>query len=299
MEKKVFGVNEIVFREGDLGTCFYRIESGIAGVYLNYGEENQRKLTDMRPGQYIGEMAIIEARMIRSTTIVAEDELHLLEIPGDELNKYFKEEPENILVLMKQLSGRIRTLTEEYDEVTAFLQEKQDKNEQKKPGFFEKLMKYVELSNIAKKYPKQPAKAAASEEEGFAGNGKPSLPYEVYNAGEIIFREGEDGDCMYAIHGGSVDVYTNYHTPLEKKLTTLYTNAFFGEMGMIDREPRSATIVVAENDTILERIGPDDMQKLFEENPLEVELIMRHLSKRLRKLTEDYDAACEEAAKTE
>lgn len=297
MEKKVFGVNEVVFREGDLGTCFYRIESGTAGVYLNYGEENQRKLTDMKPGQYIGEMAIIESRLIRSTTIVAEEELHLTEIPGNDLNKFFKEEPETILAIMKQLSGRIRSLTEEYDEVTAFLQEKQDKEAQKKPGFLERLMKYIEQSKIAKKYPRQPLEEEA--EEGFAGKGEPSLPIQAYNEGEIVFREGDPGDCMYAVHGGSVEVYTNYHTPLEKKLTTLYANSFFGEMGMIDQETRSATIVVAEDDTVLERIGPDDLQKLFEENPLEVNLIMRHLSKRLRKLTEDYEEACEEAARTE
>ena len=297
MEKKVFGINEVVFREGDLGNSFYRIESGTAGVYLNYGEENQRKLTDMKPGQYIGEMAIIESRLIRSTTIVAEEELHLIEIPGNELNKFFKEEPETILAIMKQLSGRIRSLTEEYDEVTAFLQEKQDKEAQKKPGFLERLMKYIEQSKIAKKYPRQPLEGEA--EEDFAGKGEPALPVQAYNEGDIIFREGDPGDCMYAVHGGSVEVYTNYHTPLEKKLTTLYANSFFGEMGMIDQETRSATIVVAEDDTVLERIGPDDLQKLFEENPLEVNLILRHLSKRLRKLTEDYENACEEAARTE
>lgn len=297
MEKRVFCVNEVVFREGDLGNTFYRIESGVAGVYLNYGEENQRKLTEMKPGQYFGEMAIIEDRLIRSATIVAEEELHVIEIPGSELIKYFRNEPETILALMKQLSGRIRTLTEEYDEVTAFLQEKKEENARKKPGFFERLMKYIEVSKIAKKYPRQPIVEA--EEAGFAGKGEPALPYEVYSEGELVFREGEAGDCMYAIHGGSVEVYTNYHTPLEKKLTTLYSNAFFGEMGMIDQEPRSATIVVAEDNTLLERIGPDDLQKLFEANPLEVNLIMRHLSKRLRKLTDDYEAACEEAAENE
>jgi len=88
VEKRVFSENEVVFREGDLGRSFYRIESGIAGVYLCYGEKDQRKLTEMKPGQYFGEMAIIEARP-RSTTIVAEKELHVLEIQENELNKFF------------------------------------------------------------------------------------------------------------------------------------------------------------------------------------------------------------------
>ena len=298
MEKRVFSENEVVFREGDLGRSFYRIESGTAGVYLCYGEKDQRKLTEMKPGQYFGEMAIIEARP-RSTTIVAEKELHVLEIQENELNKFFTEEPETILALMKQLSGRIRTLTEEYDEVTAFLKEKQDAGTRKKPGFLDRLMKYVEASRIAKRYPRTPVPEEADAQEGFAGTGMTCLPIQNYNEGEIIFREGDDANCMYAVHGGAVDIFTNYDNPLEKKLTTLYANSFFGEMGMIDQEPRSATAVVAEDNTILERIRPDDLETLFRSNTREVDMIMQHLSKRLRRLTEDYEAACEEAAKTE
>lgn len=298
VEKRVFSENEVVFREGDLGRSFYRIESGIAGVYLCYGEQGQRKLTEMKPGQYFGEMGIIEARP-RSTTIVAEQELHVLEIQENELNRFFKEEPETILVLMKQLSGRIRTLTGEYDEVTAFLKEKQDTDARKKPGFLDKMKKYIEAGRIAKKYPAAPAAENEDQREGFAGKGTACLPIQNYKRREIIFREGDSANCMYAVHGGAVDIFTNYGTPAEKKLTTLYDNSFFGEMGMIDQEPRSATAVVAEDNTILERIGADDLETLFRSNPREVDMIIRHLSKRLRRLTEDYEAACEEAAKAE
>ena len=150
MKRRVFNSQEVVFREGDYGTCFYRIESGTAGVWLHYGEEDQRKLTEMKAGQYFGEMAIIES-WPRSTTIVAEEELHVLEIQEDELNSYFAVEPDKILAIMKQLSGRIRTLTEEYDEVTAFLKEKKDADAPKKQGFLDKLKKYIEISKSNRK----------------------------------------------------------------------------------------------------------------------------------------------------
>lgn len=298
MKRRVFNTNEVVFREGDHGTCFYRIDSGTAGVYLHYGEADQRRLTEMKPGQYFGEMAIIESSP-RSTTIVAEEELHVLEIPENELNSYFAVEPDKILAIMKQLSGRIRTLTEEYDEVTAFLKEKQDAEAPKKEGFLDKLMKYLEISKLAKRNPRTPAADDDADEKRVFRNDSSPLPISAYAEGSVIFREGDAGDCMYAIHGGSVGIYTNYGNALEKQLTRLYSGTFFGEMGMIDQEPRSATAVVAEDETILERIGPDDLEKLFETNPMEVDMIMRHLSKRLRRLTADYAAACEEAAKTE
>ena len=100
---------------------------------------------------------------------------------------------------------------------------------------------------------------------------------------------------MFAVHGGAVGIYTNYGTALEKKLTTLYANTFFGEMGMLDLEPRSATAVAEEDGTIIEVIRPEDLEELFKSNPIEVDMILCHLSNRLRRLTKDYVAACEEA----
>ena len=61
MNTKVFGKNEVIFREGEFGNTFYEIKEGTAGIYLHYGQADQRKLADMKPGQYFGEMAIIEA----------------------------------------------------------------------------------------------------------------------------------------------------------------------------------------------------------------------------------------------
>ena len=51
-----------------------------------------------------------------------------------------------------------------------------------------------------------------------------------YKKGEIIFREGDPGNCMYDIFWGRVGVYTGYGTPQEKKLAELKTEDFFGEM---------------------------------------------------------------------
>ena len=283
----------MVFREGEYGTSFYLIESGTAVAFLHYGEENQRRLSEMKTGQYFGEMAVIEA-WPRSATVVAEGELQVTEIPEAGLNQYFKEAPERILAIMKQLSARIRTLTEEYDEVTAFLQDRQTGEAQKKSGFTDRLKKYLEASRVFGKYFGTTDRDAVVASAGSLDNSP--LPIRVCHRGQLIFREGDEARTMFAVHGGAVGIYTNYGTALEKKLTTLYANSFFGEMGMIDQEPRSATAVVEEDGTILESIGPEDLQKLFEVNPLEVDMMMRHLSGRLRRLTLDYARACGEAA---
>ena len=293
MNERVFTKGQIVFREGDSGESFFHITEGKAGVYLHYGEADERKLNEMLPGQYIGEMAVINA-WPRSATVVAEEELKAIEIGEKELNDYFRQYPDKILSIMKQIGGRIRTLTEEYDEVTAFLKEKQDATAPKSSGFLAKMKKYREISEAARK-----AKIRSAEEkiqpQDFTKRGTGLLPVVQYYKGTIIFRQGEIGNYMYAVQSGHVGIYTNYGTSLEKKLTDLYADSFFGEMSLIDMEPRSATAVAEEDNTTVEIIRPEDLEKLFESNPVEVDMILSHLSSRLRSLTLDYVKACDAA----
>ena len=140
MNEKFFNKGEVVFREGEIGKSFFQITKGTAGVYVRYGEADQRKLTDMKEGQFFGEMAVADA-WSRSTTIIAEEPLYVLEIDGGMLDTYFREQPDKILALMKQLGRRIRELTAEYDEVCAFIREKQEAGAEKKEGFLARLKK--------------------------------------------------------------------------------------------------------------------------------------------------------------
>ena len=56
----------------------------------------------------------------------------------------------------------------------------------------------------------------------------------TFKKGEVIFKQGDLSDCMYDILWGEVGIYADYGTPEEKLLTTLETERFFGEMGMIE-----------------------------------------------------------------
>ena len=294
MNEKIFSKNEVVFREGEQGTCFYQITKGTAGVYLHYGQEDQRKLTDMKPGQYFGEMAIIDA-WPRSATVVAEEELHAIELTENDLTSYFDEDPGRIMALMNQLGDRLRQLTDEYDEVKAFIREKQNAGAEKKEGFLARLRHYREMSVLGRKLVGCTAEDILCMESAEKGAGA-VLPVKSFSKGQIIFREGDEGVYMYQIHGGSVGIYTKYGQPGETKLTELFTNAFFGEMGLVAKQARSATAVVEEDDTVLECIREEDLQALFKANPMKMDMILRHLSNRLRRLTVDYVQACTDAA---
>ncbi|MDZ4744103.1 MAG: ATP-binding protein [Verrucomicrobiota bacterium] len=58
---------------------------------------------------------------------------------------------------------------------------------------------------------------------------------------EIIFREGDKGDCLYLIEDGQVKITKNTTGSSEQVLSVLQPNDFFGEMAVLDQKPRSAT----------------------------------------------------------
>lgn len=293
MKEKVFDRGEVIFRAGDTGESFFRVLEGTAGVYLRYGEENQQKLTDVTAGQFFGEMAVLDA-WPRSTTVVAEDTLRVIEIGDGELDDCFMEKPEMIQALMCQLARRISELTVEYDEVNEVIREKKAANEEDE-GLIARLKKIVDMNRLAR------ANAAVTEEEkirkmSFLDSGKDSSRVLAFKSGQIIFREGDAGSMMYAVYGGSVGIYINYCMPEEKKIATLTPDTFFGEMGLLLDEPRSATAVVEADNTLLECIRKEDLEVMLRENPIKAYMIVSHLTHRLRQLTRDYVKACAAAA---
>ncbi|MBQ3132407.1 MAG: cyclic nucleotide-binding domain-containing protein [Clostridia bacterium] len=116
--------------------------------------------------------------------------------------------------------------------------------------------------------------------------------YRTYKKGEIIFRQGDPADCMYDIRWGSVGIYLNYGTAQEKMLAQLRGNEIFGEMGLVDEVPRSATAVAMEMDTRAEVVTRETFSGYLEERPERVIAVMQSMSKRIRTLTEDYLDAC-------
>ena len=97
---------------------------------------------------------------------------------------------------------------------------------------------------------------------------------------------------MFDIRRGKVGVFCDYGTPDEKKLTELRDGQFFGEMGLLCKAPRSATVVALEDDTQLIKIGETGFESFLAENPAKAFQIMQQLSERLRDTTDKYVDAC-------
>ncbi len=106
-----------------------------------------------------------------------------------------------------------------------------------------------------------------------AGSG---APIRSFKQGEIIFREGDPATELYVIKSGRVDITTG-----NRLLATLDDNGIFGEMALIDKTPRSATVTAA---TDVELVPVNEKQFLFlvSQTPFFALKVMRVLAGRLR-----------------
>ena len=63
-----------------------------------------------------------------------------------------------------------------------------------------------------------------------------------YAPGDIVFEEGDLGDSLYVIVTGQLDVVKRVDPSGERLLATLKDRDFFGEMSLVDKEYRSASV---------------------------------------------------------
>jgi CRP/FNR family transcriptional regulator, cyclic AMP receptor protein len=98
--------------------------------------------------------------------------------------------------------------------------------------------------------------------------------------GETIFSQGSPSDCAFIINSGSVEIIENTSKG-QKVIGQLTENEIFGEMGLIDGKPRSATVRALE-DSVVFIMTQVSFDKLAREKPEALLPILKVLSGRLR-----------------
>ncbi len=101
----------------------------------------------------------------------------------------------------------------------------------------------------------------------------------VFAPGESIVRQGQKGDSMFVVHRGTVDVQITEADAEAKVLRKLREGDFFGEMGLLTGEPRTATVLTDGEAEILE-INNLCLKPILEENPELVKSLSRIIEER-------------------
>lgn len=116
-----------------------------------------------------------------------------------------------------------------------------------------------------------------------------------YKNGDLIFKEGKLEMLCYKVVSGNVDIISGLGTEKEKKLVTLVPGKFFGELGMIDYLPRSASAVAA-SDCELEVFDEAALKEILKNEPETMLDMLRTITERTNALSKEYEEACRDIA---
>jgi CRP-like cAMP-binding protein len=106
----------------------------------------------------------------------------------------------------------------------------------------------------------------------------------TFDEGGVVFRQGEPGDKMYIIHQGSVAVIREKNGA-GTVVARLGTGDFFGEMALVDRGPRSATVKAIERTTLVP-VTRDFLLKHSSRDTRFILTVIESLGRRLEKVDE-------------
>src|SRR5437867_13247452 len=109
----------------------------------------------------------------------------------------------------------------------------------------------------------------------------------AYKAGRNIFQEGDPGDGLYLILEGKVQITCLLGQDQRIVLSRLDDGDFFGEMAVLDNQPRSAT-ATAETDTKVYFILRDDLLNILAGSQGLAVSLVKEFSRRVRDFNHQY-----------
>ncbi|WP_324674810.1 cyclic nucleotide-binding domain-containing protein [Hymenobacter sp. GOD-10R] len=113
----------------------------------------------------------------------------------------------------------------------------------------------------------------------------PIMKEVTFHDEQQVFAKGDLGASLFIVYKGEVGVFSG-----AQHLATFRKGDFFGELALLDAEPRSAT-AVAKGDVVAFRLDQEDFYDVMEERSEVLRNIMRVLCQRLRRQNEKTMAA--------
>ena len=105
---------------------------------------------------------------------------------------------------------------------------------------------------------------------------------------KVIFEEGEISDFLYLVLAGQVEFRKYKGSNQYQTLTKALPNSFFGELGILDGQPRSAQAIACE-EAILAKIPGDKLMEVLDRTKgTKVINLFSYMIQRLRESTDDY-----------
>lgn len=99
--------------------------------------------------------------------------------------------------------------------------------------------------------------------------------YRDYRSGETVFAQGDPGLGMYIVQEGNVAILMNDREGRTRELSVLSVGDFFGEMGLIDESPRSATAICRTDCRLIGFFRPDLFELIEKDSRLGIKIVLK------------------------
>jgi CRP/FNR family cyclic AMP-dependent transcriptional regulator len=283
VQEELFDAGEIVFGYGTESNDIYVLEKGEIAIQrqTHYGTF---PLTTLKVGEMFGEMNFVDASR-RSGDALATKPTQLLRLDAEVVERLVDETPELGVYLYwifwHSLARKLRATND-------------------------LLHSFFSAGERPERLRKENAGAAASvqvasadkinvlREQGLSGKELVTLATfskeKRFASGTYLFQEGDEGDEMYVILEGKALISKYVKGAGEEALAILERGDFFGEMSLIDGQPRSAdarayngalTVLALDQATLREVLSLDPQASLEF-----LRLLCRLVAKRLREIDE-------------
>ncbi|HYR75386.1 MAG TPA: DUF1003 domain-containing protein [Pyrinomonadaceae bacterium] len=102
-----FKNGEVIFNEHDRGDSLYVVERGSVRIWVIDEDVNEVTLAELRPGEFFGEMAVLD-RGERSSSATAIGDTHLHRLSSDDFQQFLIEHPDAAIDVICEIAARMR-----------------------------------------------------------------------------------------------------------------------------------------------------------------------------------------------
>ncbi len=116
LRRRRFRRNEVIFHQGDVGDSLQIVEAGAVKIVLPSSEGEEAIIATLRPGDFFGELALLDGAT-RSATATALEPTETLSLPRDVFLRLLQENRELTQALLAGLAKELRRLTGHVEEL--------------------------------------------------------------------------------------------------------------------------------------------------------------------------------------
>lgn len=277
-----FPAGTSVLREGDQTVDAYVLDTGQVSIERRtpYG---LYRLATINPGELFGETSFVD-RDVRSGDAIALTHTDLLALSWDALHRTCERDQQFSIALhwsfWKSLTAKLRLTNER---LAQFFSES-GKATSLAPAPPRDPTGEFHVDLAAKRQLFQEQKLSSMEIHFLSSLSKEKK----LSPGQVLFREGEPGDRMYVVLEGRVMISKYIQGAGEEALAFLERGDYFGEMALIENQPRSADAKAAEAGAVVLAIPREVLEGILDINRISslrlLKILCSLVAKRLREL---------------